>query len=298
MRLNWEVVIKDAWTKIQDAVCPCVVGLSWCDQLVEPREGSTIFEQYDVQPRLASGCIINVRDEWFFLTAGHVLESIKRAPEVGRKTFRFSLLEGIHRPGGRAEHIPLPFDPENVFILDHEGSGLDYGLVPIAPLLRATLSANGVCCVSEDLVAEVDEEFDGYAVIGFPGEEFKVTTKDSPTRRDAAVFIGAATLPVERLHGEDVPETYRGLTGNPFIGKIVSLRGHYVGKSGSVELDSIGGMSGAPIFGLRVKDQSIELGLVAVQSTWIKGQRILGASQVAYLTAGINRYVDERKASG
>ena len=101
-------------------------------------------------------------------------------PAAGRKAFRFSLVDGMHKPKTEAEHIPIPFSKQNAFKFHEETTGLDYGLIHLSPLIRETLSANGVQCVSDEVVASVDEDFDGYALIGFPGQEFNVKTHDTP----------------------------------------------------------------------------------------------------------------------
>ncbi len=109
------------------------------------------------------------------------------------------------------------------------------------------------------------------------------------------IFIGIAMLPVERLEGDAVPEQYRKLIGNPFVGKLLSLDGRYVATGERVRLNSIKGMSGGPVFGLRVREDRFEIRLVAVQSSWLESEWIIGASRIAYLTEGIKRLAQQRE---
>ncbi len=102
-------------------------------------------------------------------------------------------------------------------------------------------------------------------------------------------------LPVERLEGDAVPEQYRKLIGTPFVGKLLSLDGRYVATGERVRLNSIKGMSGGPVFGLRVREDRFEIRLVAVQSSWLESEWIIGASRIAYLTEGIKRLAQQRE---
>lgn len=280
MALDWNKVTSELWEPIQDTVLPCIVGLGWSDQFADECEGETIFELHDVQPKIASGCIFEFAGAWFFLTAGHVLENFERDRDKGRVQFRFELHHGVS-PDAHTK-TPIPFDEAKKFS-EFRSSGLDYGLVPIPETVRSKLLAAGVRCVPTSIVARPDESFDGYMMIGFPSQEFEVTNvEDSPHRREVDVFIGMPSLPVEGLADEDIPEKYK--EDNPFVGRIVSLRGRYsTGKT--VELDSIAGMSGAPIIGFRFIDKGLTLRLVAVQSDWIKAKRIIAGSRVVYLVA-------------
>lgn len=280
MALDWKKVISELWEPIQDNVLPCIVGLCWSDQFADECEGENIFELHDVKPNIASGCIYEFDDNWYFLTAGHVLKNIKEDRDKGRVQFRFEYLHGLSQE--KHSKIPITFDEkENVPL--YRSSGMDYGLVPISDEVRQQMVDSGVRCAPTCMVAHPDESFDGYILIGFPSKEFVIMNlKDTEHRREADIFIGIPSLPIERLSEEDIPNVYK--EHDPFVGRIMSLRGRYsTGKS--VVLETIKGMSGAPIFGFRINDEGLKLQLVAVQSDWIKAKGIIAGSRLCYLVA-------------
>jgi len=291
-RVNWPVVMQDAWRAIDQSLSRALVGLCWSDQLLAPRAGRTVFDRHDVQPRIASGCLLEIRGLWFFLTAGHVLDEIESAPKCGRRTFRFELLDSLHLSSGPVRQ-PFPVDPALWLKFDMADGGWDFGLIPIPELIKANLLKVGMMAVSISAIAAPRERFHCFALSGFPRDQYKPRFVDMAGSRFAAIQVGMPLLPVEYARAPGIKINRKG---RPFVGKIVSLEGEYQDGS-SVVVRSIKGMSGGPIWGLKFKRDKVAAKLVAVQSRCYEPSMTIVASRVCYIVDAILRSVDQAKRS-
>src|SRR5262245_24323360 len=285
--INWQAFLDGPWGELQNALSRCIVALQWTDSLVHPTNGATAFQRFDPRLQLASGCVISVRGLWFFLTAGHVLQQIRNAPHVGRRTFGFALMDGFHLPNKKVDCVPIPFDIDQCYAIDEPG-GIDYGIFHIPKLIAKALANNGVVPVSEDAVAGPNETFDCYGLIGFPSQEFHTRVIDTNAERFGMAHFAFPMVPL--VASNEIPD---GLdtTTNPFVGQIVSLTAKYEDNTPAY-LKSIKGMSGGPIFGFQLDQNGISSRLVAVQSSWFElSQRVVGGralSMVAVIAAHID----------
>ena len=63
-----------------------------------------------------------------------------------------------------------------------------------------------------------------------------------------------------------------------------------------LELDDIAGMSGGPIFAVRNPDSNAaEYWLIAVQSSWLPGRRVLAGSFMETIAREINCWIDRHQ---
>ncbi len=221
------------------------------------------------RPWCFSGFIMEVAGYWFLVTAGHILRDIEVMLSGGKRTVAQSEL--IDYLGAGAKHfqpIPFPFVDTPHYYELNESSGADYGVIYLRPLIRDNLVANGVVRVEErNWRNQENVDFEHFFMLGLPTENMVKELSDTSGHVTTSIRIQPSMLPVERL--ESVPESLANLDGPQFIGKLL------VPES---SLQSIDGMSGGPIIGLRRnQDGSALYWIVAVQSGWLSQRRIVHA---------------------
>jgi hypothetical protein len=241
----------DSTARGLEFLCRHLVGLCVTYRHTAPTEAK-------LRPRFAtcSGTLLFVDDALYFLTAGHVLKSLKELRD--RKDV---VIEGASLADTfgyrRVSDTPIPFDVKGARLLfiDDEEFGLDFGVIPIGPHHISLLAKNGVVALSEENWAKQrGEQFEGYAMLGFPAE--RVSERISAS---SMVRIEATIFPITRL--EQSPD-HRKTTYPRFIGQV----------SSGVPLESLEGMSGGMIFGFRTQPQ-LAYWVVAIQSSWQRQTR-------------------------
>ncbi|MDA9431143.1 hypothetical protein XH88_04925 [Bradyrhizobium sp. CCBAU 51627] len=106
-----------------------------------------------MQSRFAtcSGTLIVIEGALYFLTAGHVLKSLKELRDSRDITIEGASLADVfgHQ---RISDTPIPFDFKNAQLcfVDDDELGLDFGIVPIGAHHARLLAKNGVVALSEE----------------------------------------------------------------------------------------------------------------------------------------------------
>src|SRR4051794_3048035 len=109
-----------------------LVGIAASQYVGNPPVENTFF---------IAGCIVTIKNEWFFVTAGHCLE---RLDEALQRT-RVERIRLVDYAGEQSTHrFPIPFDYETTFRQYwNEPNGLDFGYVYLSAYYRRLLEANG-----------------------------------------------------------------------------------------------------------------------------------------------------------
>src|SRR5258705_8837172 len=182
-----------------------------------------------------SGTLIFIEGALYFLTAGHVLKSLKELREHDNVEIQNAALADIF--GYRkVSDTPIPFDLKNalLFFVDDDELGLDFGVIPIGPHHARLLAKNGVIALSEEnWIKQKAIKFDGYAMLGFPAERVSDRISESSTVR-----IEATMFAVQRL---DPSPDCRKTQYTRFVGQV----------DAGLPLKSLVGMSGGLILGFR-----------------------------------------------
>nr|WP_281722859.1 hypothetical protein [Nitrosomonas nitrosa] len=207
-----------------------------------------------------SGTLIRVGDSILFLTAGHVLREVEAARQSAGVEIRDAVLADTFGLRSASGDQPIPFDllGARLFYIDDEAAGLDFGVIVLSPYYVRLLAANGMVALEEDnWRRQHTVQFDGYAMLGFP-EEFTSQRVDAL----GAGLVSPTMLSVRRL--EVPPEGTPPTTYPRFIGEI----------DRRINIQSIRGMSGGPIFGFRLSPD-VRYWVVAIQSSWLPSQRVV-----------------------
>lgn len=248
------------------AMCRNLVSLS-ADQevLVGDQKGAHHFIAL-------SGCVLDVRSVWCFLTAGHVLQEIERQRRAGLSRFsRWRLHDDF---GDRVEsHDPIPFDYDSNPKYFIDADGLDFGLIALRPYYQRLLALNGVQSIArENWDRQHRVAFDRFMLLGLPSE---FTEQDpvsvSPT------FVGLSLLqqPPPGTQATAYPRLYFQLAPNCDI--------------------DIAGMSGGPILGFAAAESAYWV--VALQSGWFPPARITFGCPLLVLGRLMEEAMDDAEAT-
>lgn len=269
---------SDASNAFLDQFCKHTVCLHWLDVA---REGG------DAQNCYVSAFLLSVRNEWFLVTAGHVLRAIDERLEAGRRIVRSNLMDGT--ASGFA-FPPITFilgRTEQWYVYD-EDQGIDYALVPLREFFVRQLMAAGVTAVDESSVGSLDVDAGEYYLLGFPQEAVRTTSNRVGDTIHVTTDLGTPLLPIERIKA---PPPHMARSWPRFYANVPRC-GTSNRRAKGVP-DSIVGMSGGPIFALRrTSSTSAQYWLIAVQSCWDPEARVLAANPILPLV----RYLsDSRK---
>ena len=111
-----------------------------------------------------------IRDMCCFITAGHALKDLSVHLERGEIIVETSILADTFGPSTISE-TPIPFDVkhEQMFFIDDEKEGLDFGLIALRPYYVALLEKHGIVAVSEEnWINQSRIQFDAYTMLGLP----------------------------------------------------------------------------------------------------------------------------------
>lgn len=222
-----------------------------------------------------SGFFVAVKGEWFYMTAGHILRDVRTALESG-STFdiwRF----GDQTAGNRFKDtaIPYAFDIKQWFVLEDADLGLDYATVHVGGLYRKQLEAGGVSALDKNAWGDHLTEHDHWALAGIPKE---TVSYDGET-------IILAKFVMAPLTSTDAPPLAERKADNKFYAKLAD------DSEGLVS--DIDGMSGGPVFMLRLDDDTWKYRVIGIQSTWYPSSRVVAICPFATFGEALEPIVEE-----
>jgi hypothetical protein len=244
-----------------------LVGIAATQVYGNPARENTFF---------IAGCILSIKQEWFFVTAGHCLEQLDQAFHQ-TKIERIRLVDYAGRQS--IHHEPIPFvDYENTFRRYwNETNGVDFGFVYLSPYHRRLLEANKVRVHDEVQWRRQPKEFEVAWMLGFPSA---LVQKLDPS----TYLFSASMIPLDILKHtpeqyirdspSDLSEEDRRLRDAFFYAVIP--KDHPLPKNEKGE-DDIHGMSGGPILGVAHSLGKLKYWVAAIQSSWFPESRVIRA---------------------
>ena len=214
------------------------------------------------EPFYYSAAVIEVRGEWYLLTAGHNVEKMEAAATRADMKLVACGLDDTYAPE-RRDNTPIHyFDFVGAPRFCRNTRGVDFGLIHVRQHYRELLKANGIQALTEDYWNPAKVHRCGvFLMVGFPEDSTNSGITFSEGHYVARVKGAPSFILIDRL---PVPPPGCASTRYPrFIGQIRPE--HDVGD--------IAGMSGGPIFCFRGHDFEPYF-LAAIQSTWIKKKGI------------------------
>ena len=234
-----------------------------------------------------SGTVINIGGIFFFLTAGHILREWEKSLQEKQLTIESAYLADTFGPDARSDH-PIPFDfvNEHKIYIDDQDEGLDFGLIHLRPHYVHLLESNGIKAIFEGNWIHQDKvQFDSYAMLGLP-EEF--TSCDFARSGDGSPMFGRVVPTMVFLRRLDTAPSESKPTRFPrFVGQLPA----------DLQLNSIIGMSGGPIFGFSFAP-AVRYWVVAIQSSWDPQRHITFGCPVPVLASLLTRCVGNLTSEG
>ena len=197
-----------------------------------------------------SGFVIDVCNEWIYITAGHILRDIRLATSAGSTFDIWRLGDQMAGSQFRNSTIPYSFLESDWLVIENEAIGLDYAAVPIRGLYRKQLEAGGVIAIGKDAWSDHVTDYDHWALIGIPAESVNYDGTNVITARIILVPIASS----------DEPESAGDKANNQFYAKPVDGSEQY--------FKDADGLSGGPVFTLKKVGACWLYNVMGIQSAW------------------------------
>jgi len=206
-----------------------------------------------------SGCLLDLGETLFYLTAGHVLKQLNTNIQAGAA--RIVIARFVDRFGPRVpkeQLLPFEYVPRRAIAMYEEEYDVDFGLIILDDLYRNIFNSSGKLPITEKdlLESDVGPHCDEFGVLGVP-EEFS-TFRD--TGRSFARSVTTALIPVEVIHEGTLSHA---------TGRAPRLQGRV---RNDAKLKSLKGTSGGPVFGF-TRSKPDKYFIVGIQSAWDRSTR-------------------------
>lgn len=262
-----------------------MVVLSWYEGRYGP-EGELLERP---EPYIASAFTVLAADELWLLTAGHVFTDRSKR---GARGIGYSKPWICDAWSPAAKHsLPIPFDffDDSLLRFVVNRNGIDFAAIPLSQceLIAKALVQTITPFRGVDWAAGADEEYDGYAVIGFPGELVDVVEKQvGPNRQSMTCYPAPELIRLHRFGGVEDPELHhlrkqldRTWAVDPFVARLES----------ACPIESLVGMSGGPIIGLRSEADGTRYFPLAIQSSCFHDSRVIIGTPLAEVLGEFER---------
>lgn len=249
-----------------------LVGLAF---LVEPKS-----EDQPAQCYLNSGFVMQFGREWFWVTAGHIMEGIEECLKVGvAKQFR--LIDSYGFGPDQSNVVPFNYEDAWRYHVYDKTNGLDFGAVKISAFYRRILESNSVAVVRKRDWRRLNaSRFQNLVLAGLPED----TIERGRTFLDDHCIVHGKASPNLILAAQiPIPEESR-LKHDRIAGKI----------DDNWSSGSIVGMSGGPVFGVR-QNNNIFTRIIAVQSAWNERKRITFSCPITVFGPLLEKQIKDRK---
>ena len=221
---------------VEEHLLPYLVGLQL---LFEKCESTGTAADFDAE--IYSGFMLEIRGEWIFVTAGHCLEKYLKLLDSGIYDCRSVRFADFLHPDDESD-TSVPVTIEDGWHLHQPENDIDYGFFRFSFLVKECLEERGVMAFTIPntmLGPKFNFQFDVALLMGLPEHSSGLDKKNG-------VF-------------EFTPHRYR--VDN------LQVDQHVVVGNISTD-DSIVGVSGGPIIGVRQMDDGVAVVPVAVQGKW------------------------------
>lgn len=217
---------------------------------------------------IVSCFVMSISGRWFLVTAGHCINHIERLKKLGGEIVECDLIDSLGSATKHPEPVNIPYNELGVMsFLDSPDDGsepsdlsLDYGLIPLSPMYVDLLRKNNIRPLDERIWKDLPDHFEHYFVVGYPASLQEI----SVDRR----VIKACSFPIERL--DERPSVFPESKFPRLYGRI------------QADIESIEGLSGAPIFGVCTDDKGVSrYYLVALQSSWNPEGRLIAGNPIS-----------------
>jgi hypothetical protein len=222
-----------------------------------------------------SGTLIFIKNKLFYLTAGHIIREIDQRLDSGEVIIEKAYLTDVFGLERKTDQS-IPFNYVDAPRMYNDANGLDFGLIGLRRYYQDLLASNGILPVEERSWRNVPSTgFDSYMMLGLPEELMAYDYSESPK-----LFLSPALIRIEKE--EEPPNELAENSIDRFYGRI----------TGDIPLTSISGMSGGPIFGIKVGPPA-RYWIVAIQSSWLPTTKHIAACPIKTIATLVDEWIDE-----
>jgi hypothetical protein len=214
----------------------------------------------ETELRYASCFVIEAEGQWLLVTAGHVINDMKKASQRGYELTEATLHDKL---AGHQFKFGLPFalEIDEWVVIEDDSDGADYAALILSPLTVQGLFVGGVRPIDQGAWSDDKfESFQHWLLVGIPAETHEVSNGQ---------LVLKPTLMV--LKPTEQPSEILNLRSEKVFGRLITRP-----EQDQVVVSDIGGMSGGPVFGLRVVEGKLRYWLFGVQSSWLPQARVVG----------------------
>jgi hypothetical protein len=234
----------------------------------------------EAQPKtlVFSGFVVAILGEWFYVTAGHILQLINTAISTGSEFDRRRLDDQTagNRFSGKA--VPYDFSMERWLVLQDDSQGLDYAIVHLPQFYRRQLEAGGATPIERKIWSNHGEPADYWLMVGIPSES---VTFDGESVITASVVMAP-------LQPAETPYIAGQKAANQFYAVLMDGSEAYFADAD--------GFSGGPVFALKQVEGRWAYGVIGVQSAWYRSTKTMAICPFASFALALESVVAETLA--
>jgi hypothetical protein len=219
-----------------------------------------------------SGWILSIRGIWYFLTAGHSIQSFEALKNSGALIYSCLFENSSNISTLMPQAVALDLEGLNFFHIYKKESGIDFGMILIPSPVRALLEKNGIIPLVEDHWNKINQ-------IVFARDSFYlIGASQTLTNADERPLLFLHIEEIDPVETEEKPDG--------------SFKGHLLTHAS----DRIKGLSGGAIFGFsKAFDQ---YWLVALLSGWDQKKAGVSGCYIEPFIRIIEERMDSIKAQG
>ena len=204
-----------------------------------------------------SGFVVEILGEWFYMTAGHILEDVRAAERSGARFDAWRFGDQLAGNAFNGAAVPYEFEDDKWLALDDRSAGIDYAVGHIRHFYRRQLEAGGVTAIDRTAWSDHVTASDHWALVGVPSESVEYDGKTIITARVVLVPLVPTTE----------PDAAGSKAENQFYARPAEDSAPY--------FKNPDGFSGAPVFSLSYVGERWLYNVIGVQSAWYESSGTL-----------------------
>lgn len=212
--------------------------------------------------------ILEIKGQWFFITAAHCIEEIKKFTDYGGIIESTRIIDFFHSNANDDHPIPFPECYSQAILFNEIDEEIDLAIISVPNNVRALLIRNKIQAFSEKAWKEIPENFDALWLFGIPSELIN--------KNDQKISMKPIGL---HVYPSNVKPSGFIERKCPRIYGVVDLPDN---------VSSIRGMSGGPV--LAFFDH--KYWIFAVQSSWYENSRLIEAIPIKIFCEVISKHLD------
>jgi hypothetical protein len=226
-----------------------------------------------------SGFVVEILHEWFYLTAGHILEDVRAAKRAGARFDAWRFGDQLAGNAFNGAAVPYEFDDDKWLAFDDRSAGIDYAAGHIPHFYRRQLEVGGVVAIDRSAWSNHVTASDHWALVGVPSESVEYDGKTVITARVILVPL----VPTAE------PAAAGAKAENQFYAKPAEDSGLY--------FQNPDGFSGAPVFSLTHVGEQWLYNVIGVQSAWYESSGTLAVCPFTSFAQAIEDVLTEAMKS-